>query len=594
MTDDKDKSILSPEIKFQLVRKLERHKVIGLAGMELEPHEAKYLEFHRLAGVILFERNIDSLPQIAELIGAVEERLASNGLVPLVMADHEGDFVSELRKLIGVPPSALAIAAAGDPSLAHAVAHETGLAMAKLGVNAVLAPVADCYLDPASPITGLRSFGSDPELVAEYVAETIRGFRDARMLTCVKHFPGHGTTSLDSHESLPEVNKTLDQMRSADLVPFGAAVRAGVDMVMTAHIAFALDDKTDHGIPASFDTRLIRAALREELGFDGVVITDALEMEGARQHARRRYGGLAGGFERSVLAGSDLMLYSSAIPERMKVQDDSEPMIAVEVMQTIIETLSRVVDRSRIDAKLEEAAKQHEGVRNFLGILTDSERRITRLRERAADLRSPPTPKKDGNVIHLEDYASTPAIYKTVAEKSVVLLRDPESFIPVDIKQEWWLVPVEYHPSESLRRQDMGTFLKGLCRIFSSWATTGSVTGFEVDATGKLQPRFAALAGPSGGRGSRAESARLPDDAAILPVLSARGMPPETFLYQLSEFVEQRQSPLVLVTGWPVVDWIPESVGCLVTLGASAPVAAVVARILVGDVQATGSLEGLT
>ena len=155
--NDERNTVLSPEVKFQLIRKLERHKVIGLAATELEPHEAKYLEFHRLSGVILFERNLDSLPQITDLIGEVDQRLSEEGLAPLVMADHEGDFVSELRKLIGVPPSAMAIAATGDPELARAVAYETGAAMAKLGVNVVLAPVADCYLDPASPITGLRS-----------------------------------------------------------------------------------------------------------------------------------------------------------------------------------------------------------------------------------------------------------------------------------------------------------------------------------------------------------------------------------------------------------------------------------------------------
>jgi beta-glucosidase-like glycosyl hydrolase len=590
---DKEEKVLSPEIKFQLVRKLERHKIIGLVGKELKPHEAKYLEFHRLSGVILFERNLESLPQMADLIGSVEERLSSDGLVPLVMADHEGDFVSELRNLIGVPPSAMAIAATGDPKLAHDVAYETGLAMTKLGVNVVLAPVADCYMDPSSPITGLRAFGRDPSKVAEFVGETIRGFHKAGVLTCAKHFPGHGATSNDSHDTLPEITKTLDELRVSELIPFKGAIDAGVDMVMTAHIAFSFDEKTDDGTPASFDPRLIRGVLREQLGFDGVVITDALEMEGARQHARARYGGLTGGFERTVIAGSDLMLYSSPVPEKMNMQDESEPMIAVEVMQTIIETLSRVVDRSRIDSKLEEAAKHHEGVRNFLTILDQSERRIAELRERAAELRSPPTPKMEGNVIHLENYASAPAIYKAAAEKSVVLVRDPDSFIPVGDKQEWWLLPVEYHRGESLKRQDVQNFLKALCRRFTIWNITGTVTGFDPDATGRLQPRFAAKTGRIGARPTRSEPARLAEDAAIVPVLSTRGTPPDTLLNQLSEFVEQRQAPFVLVTGWPLIDWVPESVGCLVTFGASAPVAAAVAAVLAGEVEATGSLQGL-
>ena len=588
---DTDDETLSPEIKFQLVRKLERHKVIGLAATELEPHEAKYLEFHRLSGVILFERNLESLPQVGELIGSVDERLGVDGLVPLVMADHEGDFVSELRKLIGVPPSAMAIAATGDPGLAHDVAYETGTAMAKLGVNVVLAPVADCYLDAASPITGLRSFGRDPDSVAEYVTETIRGFHKAGILTCVKHFPGHGSTPSDSHETLPEVVKTLDDLRSSELVPFGAALESGVDMVMMAHVAFAIDEKTDDGIPASFDTRLIRGVLREEMGFEGVVITDALEMAGARQHAQARYGGLGGGSERTVLAGSDLMLYSSPVPEKMMLQDDSQPMIAVEVMQTIIETLSRVVDRSRIDAKLEEAAKSHEGVRNFLNIVNESEQRIAILRKRAGELRSPPKPKPEGNVIQLENYASTPAIYKTVAEKSAVLVRDPESLVPVKKGDEWWLLPIVYHPGESLKRQDLPAFLGALCRRFPEWRKAGTVTRFEAGADGKIEPWYGPIQGQTGT--FTREKDRLPADVAVIPVLSCRGAPPDAFLNLLSDFVEQRQVPFVVVTGWPVIGWVPETVGCLVTFGASSPVAAATAAILAGETETTATLKGL-
>lgn len=593
MNDDND-NILSAEVKYQLVRKLERHKVIGLAGNELLPHEGKYLEFHRLAGVILFERNLESLPQIADLVGSVGEHLSEEGLRPLVMADHEGDFVSELRRLIGVPPSALAIAASGDPALAREVAFETGVAMAKLGVNAVLAPVADCYVDPSSPITGLRSFGRDPARVAEFVGESVRGFRDAGILTCAKHFPGHGDTPSDSHETLPEIRTTLETLRTRDLVPFKAAIDAGVDMVMTAHVAFSFDEKTDDGKPASFDTRLIRGLLRDELGFEGAVITDALEMEGARQYAHGRYGGLTGGFERTILAGSDLMLYASPIPERMNVQDESEPMIAVEVMQTIIETLSRVVDRSRIDAKLEEAAKNHDGVRSMLAVLDQSEERISRLRARASDLSVPPVPRLEGNVIRFESYASTPSIYKKVAEKSLVLLRDPEAFVPADPAHEWWLVPIEYHWGPSLKRQDLSGFVTLLCQRFPAWRRTGLVTAFEADADGKTEPIFAPVDGELDAGPARATRSRLPAAAAVVPVFSARGAPPVLFLTQLADFVESRQAPFAIVTGWPLVDWVPESTGCLVTLGASPSVAAAVAAVLRGDTPATASLTGLT
>ncbi len=148
-------------------------------------------------------------------------------------------------------------------------------------------------------------------------------------------------------------------------------------MMMMAHVALAIGEGAASLVPGELRPAAhTRDFSADKLGFDGVVITDALEMEGARAHVRARYGGLAGGFERAVVAGADLLLYASPVPERIVTQKDGEPMIAVDVIQTIIDTLERVVDRSRIDRKLEEAAKQHEGVRNLLRILDDSEQRI--------------------------------------------------------------------------------------------------------------------------------------------------------------------------------------------------------------------------
>lgn len=588
---------LSSDIKFQLVRKLERHKVIGLAGPALLPHEAKYMEFHRLSGVILFERNIESLAQVSDLVAEVTERLAAEGPPPLVMVDHEGDYVSELRRLIGVPPSVMAIAATGDVQLAHDVALETGKVMGKLGVNTVLAPVADCYLDPLSPVTGLRTFGSNPEKVAAFVDATIRGFREAGVLTCVKHFPGHGDSAGDSHATLPTIAKDLDALWETDIVPFERAVKAGVDMVMTAHVAYPLDDAAWDQTPASFDARLIRSLLRETIGFNGAVITDALEMEGARLHARSKYGGLAGGFERAILAGSDLLLYSSPIPEQLITEGDSEPMIAVEVMQTIIETLSRVVDRTRIDAKLEEAAREHEGVRNLLAILDASYERVAALRRRADEMREPPVPRQEGKVIHLDRFASVPPIYQMVAARSIVLVRDPESFLPIADDSEWTLLPIEYRHGEFLKRQDLGSFMEALYRRFRRWKAAGVVADFREDATGRLSPRFVAPDRKIILDAQRATGAdlgqALPHGAAILPVFSARARPPEVFMEMLGRFIEQQQTPFVIVTGAPVYDWVPEEVGCLLTLGASPSTGSAAAAVLVGEARAAGKIDGL-
>ncbi len=600
MTDDREDR-LSPDIKFHLVRKIECHKVIGLAGPELLPHESKYLEFHKLSGVILFERNIQSSPQVRELVEQVNERLSVDDHgTPLIMVDHEGDFVAELKELIGVPPSAMAIGATGDPAFAREVAYETGVAMQKLGVNVVLAPVADCYFDPACSVTGLRTFGKDPDRVAEFVCETIRGYSDAGVVTCVKHFPGHGSTGEDSHVTLPKVDKSLDDLRASDLVPFDNAIRAGADMVMMSHVAFSLASADAGVIPASFDSRLIDGVLRKELGFEGPIITDALEMEGARAHVKERYGGLTGGFERSILAGCDLLLYSQPVPERIVTQKDGEPMIAVEVMQTIIDTLERIVDRERIDKKLEEAAEENEGIRNLLQILNVSEARIARLRERAGERQPPPKPKAGGNVISLQDYAVTPGVYKTAAERSIILARDPLPFVPVGKSRECVVVGIEYAPSESIKRQDLSGFVDALCRNFPSWESIPTIVDFEKDEEGGFQPTFEAPTGmvmdaarfdPRADDGF--ETYQVPANAVLLPVFSTRGMPPPEFMEGLESFVVGTGAPFVIVTGWPIFGWVPGSVGVLLTLGASAQVAAAASAVLKGECEPQGSLRDI-
>jgi beta-glucosidase-like glycosyl hydrolase len=498
------------------------------------------------------------------------------------MADHEGDFVSELRRLISVPPSAMALAVGGDPSFARDVAFETGEAMRRLGVNVVLAPVADCFLDPSGSVTGIRTFGADPERVAEFVAETIRGYSRSGILTCAKHFPGHGSTRGDSHLTLPRVHKTLDELERSD------------------HVAFSLGDTEGELVPASFDVRLIRGVLREKLGFEGVVITDSLEMEGARAHVRQRYGGLAGGFERSILAGTDLLLYSSPVPERIITQRNGEPMIAVEVIQTIIDTLERVVDRDRIDRKIEEAAEHHEGLRNLLKILDESEARIGALRERAAAPAAANRTKPEGKVIDLRDYSVVPSVYKNAAERSIVLVRDPRSFLPISSDAKCALLPVTTAHAGPLKRQDVVAFAETLGRSFPDWDVLPALVGFEDDDRGGSNPVFArppravidATRFDPRSVGMSDALEQSPQDI-LLPVYSARGAPPKGFLGRLSALLTEYEAPFIIITGWPIIDWIPEDIGCLLTFGASPQVAAALSGVLTGGKSPRGLPDGV-
>ncbi len=590
-----DDNMLTPDIRFHLIRKMERHKVIALAGTSLLEHEAKYLDFHGVAGVVLFQRNVESLSQVHELIASAAERLARDGLPPLVMSDHEGDFIAELQKIIGVPPSAMAIAAAGDLDLAREVALETGRAMRKLGINAVLAPVADCFLDPSSPITGLRTFGRDPEAVAGFVASTIAGYREAGLIACVKHFPGHGATPEDSHETLPEVSKSLEELHLEDLVPFRRAIEEGAEMMMMSHVAFPMGG--DALVPASFDTRLIQDLLRGELGYGGVVITDALEMAGARWYTRGRFGEGAGGFERSLFAGVDLLLHTRPVPEAVEVEGRDKPLISLNVMDTVIRTLEKVVDQGRIDDRIAEAAESSESLRGFLSVLDASYSRVSELRrtvaERTASDRPAPT---RGKVIQFDAYPSVPGVYRDVAERSIAAWgKVPEAGI-IDPGEHYVVIPVESSPGPSLKKQDLDGFVDVLCRHFPYWRRTDVVEGFVTGEDGELYPDV--QMGPqvidaTRYTGNESYGFHVAGDEDIIMVFSCRGNPPELFLDNLVEFVRRFEPAVVLVLGWPVTDWIPEDSPALLCFGASAQVASAAARVLAGEIEAQGRIEGL-
>jgi beta-glucosidase-like glycosyl hydrolase len=594
MTEN-DGNKLTPDIRYHLIKKMERHKVIALAGTSLLEHEAKYLEFHGVSGVVLFQRNVESLTQVGELIGGVTEQLAASGLPPLVMADHEGDFVSELKKIIGVPPSAMAIAATGDLDLARDVARETGLAMKKLGVNVVLAPVADCFLELSSPVTGLRTFGRSPDSVADFVASTISGFHDSGVIVCVKHFPGHGCTAEDSHETLPEVVKSLDDLRREDLVPFRRAVDEGAEMVMISHVAYPMGGDTL--VPASFDTRVMKDLLREEIGFDGVAITDSLEMAGARWYARGQFGEGRGGFERSLLAGADLLMHTKPVPEAVEVEGSNEPLVSINVMETIVRTLEKVVDRGRIDEKIAEAAEGNKTLRDFLAILDRSYERVAALRRKVArQLAGKPKPARHGKVIQFDAYPSVPSVYRDVAEKSIAVREGDFGSEIVAPGGHCVVVPVECPAGPSLKKHDMDAFVDVLCRHFTHWRRTDVVTGFGVAEDGELYPEV--QTGPrvidaTRYTGQESYGFHVTGDEDVIVAFSCRGYPAGPFLDQLGAFLSRFEPVAVLVLGWPVLDWIPDGAATVLCYGGSSHVASAAARVLAGEIEPQGLDQGL-
>ncbi|GIH94826.1 glycoside hydrolase family 3 protein [Planobispora siamensis] len=225
-----------------------------------------------LGGAVLFARNLAGPAQTAELVAG----LRGENPAVVVAVDEEGGTVTRLEARTGSSfPGNRALGVADDPGRTERVARAIGRLLAGADVTLDYAPVADVNANPANPVIGVRSFGPDPGLVARHTAAWVRGLQSAGVAACAKHFPGHGDTVTDSHLALPTVHARLDVLHERDLPPFRAAVEAGVRAVMCGHV---LVPALDPAVPATLSRRVLTGLLREELGFEGVLVTDAIEM----------------------------------------------------------------------------------------------------------------------------------------------------------------------------------------------------------------------------------------------------------------------------------------------------------------------------
>ena len=251
-----------------------------------------------LAGVTIFGPNIAGPEQLA----ALTAQLRSAGGLPLVAIDEEGGDVTRIAHLTGSPyPGNAALGAVDDVNLTQAVHQALGQDLDALGINVNLAPSVDVNTASDNPVIGIRSFGPDPDLVARHAAAAVRGLQAAGVAACAKHFPGHGSTSADSHHGIVTVQASLALLRRRDLPPFAAAIAAGVRGVMPGHLRVPELTGDD---PATLSAAALNGLLRGELGFTGVIISDALEM--------RAVSDLYGIPEAAVLAvaaGTDLLCF---------------------------------------------------------------------------------------------------------------------------------------------------------------------------------------------------------------------------------------------------------------------------------------------
>ena len=251
--------------------------IAGFPGTTLGSELERLLD-RGVGGIILFKRNVGSPREVAELVRAAKRR-AQRPL--LATTDQEGGAVARLREGFTRVPPMRALGERRDPELARAVGAVLGRELGAVGIDLDFAPVLDVDTNPENPVIGARSFAREPETVAALGVALARGLMDAGVAPCGKHFPGHGDTRQDSHHELPHVEHDLARLRAVELTPFRAAVDAGFPSMMTAHVVM---DALDPDVPATMSRSVIRGILRDELGFQGVVFTDDIDMRAIADH----------------------------------------------------------------------------------------------------------------------------------------------------------------------------------------------------------------------------------------------------------------------------------------------------------------------
>lgn len=308
----------------------------GFPGKEMSPEFIRLVREYKVGNVILFAHNVESMAQVRDLCEEIQKLVREEtGHSAFITIDQEGGVVTRLPESGCNVPGAMAVAATGDPENAELLAAITARELKGLGVNFNLAPVMDVNNNSLNPVIGIRSYSDKPEVVAEYGAAAVRGYKKENFLSCAKHFPGHGDTAVDSHLGLPVIEKSLEELEELELKPFRAVFENGIQAVMTSHILFPKLEPDN--IPCTMSRRIITGILKEKIGFQGLVLSDCMEMD-----AIRKYYGTAKGVAAAMAAGVDMVLVSHTS----------------ELMEEGIQEIYRAVEEGRISLEEMEASAE--------------------------------------------------------------------------------------------------------------------------------------------------------------------------------------------------------------------------------------------
>jgi len=292
-----------------LRQKVAQMFIVGCQGECLSRDEQLIFEEHGFGGLILFSENCCAPEQIASLCRTVWNTAPNEP--PFLAIDQEGGRVHRLPPPFTHFPPATMIGAKKNPDLAYRCGRATAAELALVGINLNFAPVLDVNSNAANPIIGDRAFGAEPEQVIDISLAWMRGLRDGGIIPCGKHFPGHGDTEEDSHLALPIVDKSLDEIKAVELPPFANACRSGIEALMTAHVRFTA---LDSDLPATLSQRVVTEVLRHQLGYDGVVFSDDMEMKAISDNFLSNQAAAL-----ALRAGVDALLFCHELPKAVEV-----------------------------------------------------------------------------------------------------------------------------------------------------------------------------------------------------------------------------------------------------------------------------------